>query len=88
MSKVFAQTEARLFYINKEHRGKVVQVDMSRPGYPETLLSFPINDIFQVVYDDQGRLLALGEESAQVVWYDLRIRAVSRTLQLETSTII
>jgi hypothetical protein len=83
MSKVFAEGDGKLFYISKENRGKVVQVDMSRHGYPETIINFPIYDLFQIVHNGQGQLVGVGEESGLLVWLDVASKSIASSLQLE-----
>ena len=84
MSKVLSVANNKLYYIHNDNRGRVVEIDLSVEGYPETLLAFPQRDLFQVVYNDHIQLVGVGEESGLVSFYNLNRRAVVENVQLET----
>lgn len=83
MSKVFAVNGDKVYFISNDNRGKIVQVDMSVDGYPETEIFFPQMDMFQLAFDGQRILAAVGEESGVVAFFDVNRREIVGSLDLD-----
>ncbi len=86
MSKVFARHQGCVYFVDGSFRGRVVQLDLTARGYPETVISFTQADLFQVVVNEAGLLLALGEESGALFAYDLVQGRFQRAVQLASGT--
>lgn len=82
MSKVFASHGDKFYFVSNDNRGKVVQVDMSYEGYPETVIVFPQLDIFQIAFNGQQLLAAIGENSGILSFFDLNRRQIVGSLEL------
>lgn len=70
MSKVLATFGDYVYYVFADSRSKVVQVDLGAESYPESIITFPQDDLFQVVHDGHSRLVGIGEYSGKVAFYD------------------
>lgn len=86
MSKVFSRASDKVYFISNENRGKVVQVDLGAEGYPETYITFPQIDLFQVVFNSHNLLVGIGEVSGVLAFYDVNRRLIEKTLDLSRGT--